>query len=1321
MSFANPDASNIIIQSDRDADLTGLVGNTGVTITEDEGITYYDFGQNRMKITGGLSVDPENEVMIFHHDHQINNDTSFYISGDTRSDGWKYGFSSITTDADGYIVVSFTSDLASAYIVGVSVYMQSVGGDSAGEGRFSSRGHMIKSISSDRRSITFWTKSVGDTLTFGGARCRTYAGFEFGKEYVANGRVKYSKGTGIFITGYSGANWDPRDAGFGGNARTHFRARGGTVVFSKPWSCNSTVDWKNLTILNTHPSFQIEARTFGTGWTSDVSLVNTDIGNFSSLDTVGFKLVNSSMMNTYTTYYELPVRNLDVSENTYDYDYGTSTGDHGHVLLTLTNCSGGTKFRPMWRKTTGTNLQNACEIFKDVKMDVRDTGNTPIGDVKIYSRDYPSIFAKHVAIKSQSPKSNEGPVSITAATPPNVYQPAHGYTTGDCVMLQGFVDSSNISNGDFINGYKKVTAVDADNLTLHYLDGTDVVGTVNHTQALNSNITSIVDTCTYEPENISSITKSTVNSKIELTVSDTTGLTTGDRVYITGVVGGGNLQNSLNNKIHSIHTITSTTIKLQTGFPTSGFNYTSGGTAEGLGKIKLTVSDATGIAAGDSIYVVETQGSAALTTALNGETHTIGSISSSDVVLNTDWPAVSISYTTGGAIEKYFANRLVPAIEYDHTTTRTYSKSTDSSGVTETFPVMIGGSLKEYHPGQKFATRTFGGPYVINLNSNQTAWNDVDTGLGITYPDWDTSSFDDYFRMDRRGVMNNYDDMFKFSFCKYEKLLSSVKTSLENTGTLTVNNVMVDDQTITVDETTASGYTTVDTPEIFYDAAKYWLQQNYTGQHETIVDRQGDTILAKHNHVVVDDQAATVFNYTVNNPIDVTTGATIEFVGTGSPNTNHPVSHLIDNDTTSMLKKWLVNAAGSDTGVIISGLDSCLVTGFKIFSADARSRDPKRIIIYGSNNGTTWTEIIDTPLGSFTNPLGSGFATINNYADGAQHKTLYFDNITRYTSYKVIFPEVVSGTVLAVQELELLGTTIDGTITVNSETFVGNLTTSNGNITLQNDATIVGSYGDISVLPYTLTNIEAGSTIQLYNMETARLGQIVNTTVTGTTGEKVTHTGTYANSLAEPGDEIRLRVTCQSGTTALLPYEVFGVATAAGISFKSNQIEDTIYNNNAIDGSAADFDNTTLDIDPDYVNFELDVSDTDNPGIVTTQQIYAKYAHLITTSEGIDKFFGAITAENGSNYRINTSVVDLKIQNVSASDMIIRGARLYRDNNTTVIVKGPAGAGTLSHDTGEFLQYIQPQVIAAMNEYGVAGPSDFEPIKNNTNLIPGLL
>jgi hypothetical protein len=243
---------------------------------------------------------------------------------------------------------------------------------------------------------------------------------------------------------------------------------------------------------------------------------------------------------------------------------------------------------------------------------------------------------------------------------------------------------------------------------------------------------------------------------------------------------------------------------------------------------------------------------------------------------------------------------------------------------------------------------------------------------------------------------------------------------------------------------------------------------------------------------------------------------------------------------------------------------------------------------------------------------------------------------------------------------------------------------------------------------------------------------LATTEVTGAEN-RITISGIYdegavPNGDFDVGDSVRIRATCAASTGAFIPFVNTTIANQSGFSIRVNQQPDTIYNNNGIDGSSSNFDSNTLTLTPDYSNFQIDVSDSDTNGVVTVQQIYAKYSYLITTTEGIENFFGAITAENTSNYRIHTDVIDLKIQNISANDTILTGARLYRSDNQTVITKGYLNndanqglAGTLSHDTGEFLQYIQPQVTAAMNEYGVAGSNDFEPIKNNTNLIPGLL
>lgn len=65
MSFAAP-SNGRIIQSGTDNDLSDLANNSGVTTTVDAGITFYDFGNNQLRIYGTVHQDPETEVCIFH-------------------------------------------------------------------------------------------------------------------------------------------------------------------------------------------------------------------------------------------------------------------------------------------------------------------------------------------------------------------------------------------------------------------------------------------------------------------------------------------------------------------------------------------------------------------------------------------------------------------------------------------------------------------------------------------------------------------------------------------------------------------------------------------------------------------------------------------------------------------------------------------------------------------------------------------------------------------------------------------------------------------------------------------------------------------------------------------------------------------------------------------------------------------------------------------------------------------------------------------------------------------------------------------------------
>jgi len=480
MSFSEP-SNGLITQTGSDSDLSGLSGNSGVTITTDEGMTYYDFGVNRLSVKGGLKIDPESEVAIFQHDQNVNGSGTVFSINSTEITGWKYGFT-ISYNSEGYAVATFTSD--TTYELGQSIFFQSVSGESANAKRkFNNLPHLIKGISADTREITLDYKDEGDTLTTSGARVKSYAGFEFGGIYSAYGKTRTARGVGIYITGQSNNNWHPSGYGMSGGSRTKFAANGGTIVISRPWSFGSHVEWTDLKLVNPIAGWSPEARGMATGYITNVELVNMSIGNFNSLYTKEFKLVNASFFRTYGDTYELPLYNVDTSENVNGYDFGdASGGGHGHTLVKAYNPSAGSSFRSMWRNTTGSGGQNnVTETYKNVAINITDASNNPLQDVKVHVKDNPSQYAKHTALRNKSGSSHSHSVSISAATPAVVTFANHGFSTGDCVAIFSFPNASGVSGADVVNGRKKITVIDTNSFSLQDFDGSDVVGTINHT------------------------------------------------------------------------------------------------------------------------------------------------------------------------------------------------------------------------------------------------------------------------------------------------------------------------------------------------------------------------------------------------------------------------------------------------------------------------------------------------------------------------------------------------------------------------------------------------------------------------------------------------------------------------------------------------------------------------------------------------------------------------------------------------------------------------------------------------------------------------
>lgn len=213
---------------------------------------------------------------------------------------------------------------------------------------------------------------------------------------------------------------------------------------------------------------------------------------------------------------------------------------------------------------------------------------------------------------------------------------------------------------------------------------------------------------------------------------------------------------------------------------------------------------------------------------------------------------------------------------------------------------------------------------------------------------------------------------------------------------------------------------------------------------------------------------------------------------------------------------------------------------------------------------------------------------------------------------------------------------------------------------------VVGPYTDAAGLHVSISAaaIVSGSRVQLYNVTDA--SELLNTTL-GSTGL------TYATTWTAD-KTIRLRADHPD----YLPLEATGILTASGLTFLSEQAEDTVYVGNGIDGS------TVTEFTADGLAIHADVDDPD--GYTLVQRLYAWLQHYQTTSAGIaSAFFGAMVASDSANYVIDQDKADIHLDNVSASPLMIVGGYLTRRDGSTVIA---ATSGSIQMDPGR--AYVAP-------------------------------
>ena len=240
--------------------------------------------------------------------------------------------------------------------------------------------------------------------------------------------------------------------------------------------------------------------------------------------------------------------------------------------------------------------------------------------------------------------------------------------------------------------------------------------------------------------------------------------------------------------------------------------------------------------------------------------------------------------------------------------------------------------------------------------------------------------------------------------------------------------------------------------------------------------------------------------------------------------------------------------------------------------------------------------------------------------------------------------------------------------------FIGTFTvgnTSGGAVTLlmPQGITVVNNGPSITVddtlsVNITAANLIDGTRYQLYNVTQG--SEIAIGLVSGGSGLSYNATlGVGQDAIA--GDVIRLRATYQNGITAKLPLEVSGQITVSGLSFIESQTDDAVYISFGVDGSLVS------NFSADYANDEIDIIVGSNFNV---SDLYSWYVYNLTTVQGIQEFFGGIEALNEANFQIKNSIINILLDNTTATNIRqLDNRRIYREDGMYPVKDPTTGGG----------------------------------------------
>lgn len=198
-----------------------------------------------------------------------------------------------------------------------------------------------------------------------------------------------------------------------------------------------------------------------------------------------------------------------------------------------------------------------------------------------------------------------------------------------------------------------------------------------------------------------------------------------------------------------------------------------------------------------------------------------------------------------------------------------------------------------------------------------------------------------------------------------------------------------------------------------------------------------------------------------------------------------------------------------------------------------------------------------------------------------------------------------------------------------------------------------------------IRNLTQGTRVQIYNTTT---NQELFNGVYASAGDFIYE---YTNGVEiSTNDVVRIRLVYVNGVTAKKRQELIAGGSADGFSLFVVQEDDNVYNNFAINGS------TVTEFTADYTNTQVDINDSDQA--TNLKRLYAWWVNNEYTANGIRNFFGGIEAEDSVNFKIDTSRVNLKLDNTTNVGVVFEGDyRLYRTDGQIPIVTTTSGGGSI--------------------------------------------